>query len=177
MQPAVRKAALVVHVGISVAWIGAVAAYLALDVSVATGQDPQALRAAYAGMALIATKVIVPFAFGSLGTGLVMSLGTKWGLLRHYWVVISLLLTIIATAVLLVEVETINHLARTAADPTASAADLRGLGSTLAHSIGGILVLLVIFALNMYKPRGMTPYGWRKDHQQRAQQAERAPLP
>ncbi|MDQ3707856.1 MAG: hypothetical protein M3387_00840 [Actinomycetota bacterium] len=85
-------------------------------------------------------------------------------------VVISLLLMVIATAVLLVETQTINHFAETAADPTASAADLRGLGTTLVHSIGGTIVLTVIMVLNVYKPQGMTRYGWRKQHEQRRNQ-------
>ncbi|MDQ3913287.1 MAG: hypothetical protein M3305_16255, partial [Actinomycetota bacterium] len=42
---------------------------------------------------------------------------TKWGLFRHYWVLISLLLAIIATVVLLVETQTISYFADIAADP------------------------------------------------------------
>jgi hypothetical protein len=113
-------------------------------------------------MALIAWYVIVPLALASVLTGLVMSLGTKWGLFRHYWVMISLVLTIIATAVLLVETQTISYFAEVAADPTTSADDLRALGNTLVHSVGGTVVLLVILVLNVYKPRGMTRHGWRK---------------
>lgn len=41
--------------------------------------------------------------------------------------------------------------------------DLSALGSTLIHSVGGPAVLLVILVLNVYKPRGMTRYGWRKE--------------
>jgi membrane-anchored glycerophosphoryl diester phosphodiesterase (GDPDase) len=96
-----------------------------------------------------------------------MSVGTKWGLFRHYWVLISLLLTIIATFVLLVETQTISYFADRAGDPTTSGDDLRALGNTLVHSVGGIAVLLVILVLNMYKPRGMTQYGWRKQQEQR----------
>jgi hypothetical protein len=88
-------------------------------------------------------------------------------LFRHYWVLISLLLTISATAVLLVETQTISYFADIAADPTTSSDDLRGLGSTLVHSVGGTVVLLVIVVLNVYKPRGMTRYGWRKQDEQR----------
>jgi hypothetical protein len=113
-------------------------------------------------MELIAWYVIVPLALASLITGLIMSLGTKWGLFRHYWVLISLLLTIIATIVLLVETQTISYFADIAADPTTSSDDLRALGSTLVHSVGGTVMLLVILVLNVYKPRGMTRYGWRK---------------
>lgn len=61
-----------------------VAAYLALDVATATSQDPQTLRAPYLGMDLIVRYVIVPLALASLLTGLVMAVGTRWGLVRHY---------------------------------------------------------------------------------------------
>jgi heme/copper-type cytochrome/quinol oxidase subunit 2 len=125
------------------------------------------LRAAYLAMEVIAWFVIVPLALASLLSGLVMSLGTKWGLFRHYWVLISLLLTIIVTVVLLVETQTISYFADIAADPTTSSDDLRALGSTLVHSVGGTAVLLVILVMNVYKPRGMTRYGWRKQQKQR----------
>jgi hypothetical protein len=168
MPPRVRKFALSVHITFSVGWIGAVAAYIALDVTTATSQDRQTLRTAYLAMELIARYVIVPLAFASLLTGIVMSLGTKWGLFRHYWVLISLMLTMIATVVLLVETPTISFFAHLAADPTTSDDDLRSLGSTLVHSVGGTVVLLVILVLNMYKPEGMTRYGQRKQQEQRA---------
>jgi Predicted integral membrane protein (DUF2269) len=162
-----RKFVLAAHITLAVGWIGAVAGYIALDVAAATSQDAQTLRAAYLAMALIAWYVIVPLALASLLTGLVMSLGTKWGLFRHYWVLISLLLTIVATVVLLVATQTISYFADIAADPTTTSDDLRALGSTLVHSAGGTVVLLVILVLNVYKPRGMTPYGWRKQREER----------
>ncbi len=162
MTPRLRKSALAAHITFSVGWIGAATGYIALDIAAATSQDAQTLRAAYLAMGLIARYVIVPLALASLLTGLVMSLGTKWGLFRHYWVLISLLLTIIATVVLLVETQTISYFADVAADPTTSGDDLRAFGSTLVHSVGGTVVLLAILALNVYKPRGMTRYGWRK---------------
>jgi hypothetical protein len=33
----------------------------------------------------------------------------------------------------------------------------------------GLVVLLVIQVLNLYKPPGLTRYGWRKEQEQRAQ--------
>ena len=167
MPPRLRKFALAAHIALAVGWIGAAAGYIALDVAAATSQDAQTLRAAYLAMELIAWYVVVPLALASLLTGLVMSLGTKWGLFRHYWVLISLLLTIVATVVLLVETQTISYFADIAADPTTSSDDLRALGSTLVHSVGGTVVLLVILVLNVYKPRGMTRYGWRKQQEER----------
>ena len=168
MTPRLRKFALAVHIAVAVGWIGAVAGYIALDVAAATSEDAQTLRGAYLAMELIAWYVIVPLALASVLTGLVMSLGTKWGLFRHYWVLISLLLTVIATIVLLVETQTISYFADIAANPTTSSDDLRALGSTLVHSVGGTVVLLVILVLNVYKPRGMTRYGWRKQQEERS---------
>jgi DMSO/TMAO reductase YedYZ heme-binding membrane subunit len=86
MPPRLRKFALAAHFTRAVGWIGAVAGYIALDVAAATSQDPNTLRAAYLAMELIAWYVIVPLAFASLLSGLIMSLGTRWGLLRYYWV-------------------------------------------------------------------------------------------
>jgi hypothetical protein len=161
-----RRALLAVHLSSSVGWMGAVAAYLALDVVTATRDDPIAVRAAYIGMGLVVSYVVVPLALAALGTGVAISLATRWGLFRHWWVLISLLLTLGATAVLLVETSTINRLAAVAADLTTTEAQLRDLGSTLVHSIAGLGVLLLITWLNVYKPRGMTPYGWSKQQEE-----------
>src|SRR5688572_7915094 len=98
MTAAVRKLMLTLHLTVSVGWLGAVLSYLALDVIATTGTDPVQLRASYIGMELVASNVIVPLAFATLVTGLVMSLGTKWGLFRHYWVIVSLVLTLFAVA-------------------------------------------------------------------------------
>lgn len=165
MPPGLRKLVLAVHLTVSIGWIGAVAAYMALDVSTVTGSDVGRLRAAYASMELIADSVIVPLAVASLLTGIVMSVFTKWGLFRHWWVIVSLILTIIATVVLLSETRTIRHLAARAANPASSAEQLRMMESTLVHSIGGAVVLLVVLVLNLYKPQGLTAYGWRKQQE------------
>ncbi len=165
MPARLRKFALTAHVTVSVGWIGAVIAYLALVVAAMTSQDSQTLRATWIAMELIGWYAIVPLAFAALLTGLVMALGTPWGLFRHYWVLISLVLTILATIVLLQHMRTVSDLAGIAAE-TPSAA-IGGLPGELVHAGVGMLVLLVIQVLNVYKPPGMTRYGWRKQQEQR----------
>lgn len=163
MPSGLRKLTLAVHLTVSVGWIGALAAYLALDVLVVVDRRAEMLRGAYLAMDRIVVFAIVPLAIASLVTGLVIALGTRWGLFRHYWVLISLLLTMFATIVLLREAQVVGDLARAAADPETSERDLRALPSTLVHSIGGSAVLLVVLVLNVYKPRGMTRYGRRRE--------------
>jgi hypothetical protein len=165
MTPGLRKFALAVHLTFSVGWIGTVVAYLALGVAAVANQDARTVRAAWIAMELTGWYVIVPLALASLLTGLVMALGTKWGLFRHYWVLFSFVLTILATVVLILHMPDVSVLADAAQE--AEGASLDGLGGDLLHPGLGLVVLLVIQILNVYKPRGMTRYGWRKQHEQR----------
>jgi hypothetical protein len=165
MTPGLRKFALTVHITCSLGWLGAVVAYLALGVSAVTSQDTPTVRAAYLAMELTGWFAIVPLALASLLTGLVQSLGTSWGLFRHYWVVITLILTIFAIIILLLHMPTMSSLADLARE--SDSANFDGHGGDLFHAGGGLLVLLVIPVLNVYKPRGLTRYGWRKQHEQR----------
>ncbi len=168
MTPRLRKFALTAHVTSSVGWVGAVAGFLALTIAGLTSQDAQMVRAAYLAMELTAWFVIVPFAFASLLTGLVQSLGTTWGLFRHYWILAKLLFTVLATLVLLLQMEPIGYIAGVAAETTLSSADLRQARiSLVVHAGGGLLVLLVPAALSVFTPRGSTRYGRRKQHEQR----------
>jgi len=166
MAPGLRKFVLAAHLTFSLGWIGGVVAYLVLGVSAVTSKDAQTVRAAWIAMELTGWSAIVPLALGSLLTGLVMSLGTSWGLFRHYWVLISLALTVFSTVVLLLHMPTVSSLAVVARETDGAA--LSGLGGDLLHPGVGLLVLLVITALNVYKPPGLTPYGWRKEHAQRS---------
>ncbi len=166
MTPGVRKFALTVHLTCSVGWIGAVIAYLALGIAAVTTPDTQTVRAAWIGMDLTGWWVIVPLAITALLTGFVMSLGTHWGLFRHYWVLFSLALTTLCTVVLVLHMPTVSAVAKLA--QTLEGADLRALGGDLFHPAVGLLVLLAITVLNVYKPAGLTPYGWRKQREQRS---------
>ena len=163
MAPRLRKIVLTTHVTTSVGWLGAVLAYLALDIAAVTSRDVQTAKAAYVAMDLAIWYAIVPLALASVLIGLVNALGTRWGLIRHYWVLLKLLLTILATIVLVQEAQVVSRLADTAT----SIPDPRGLPGTLLHSIGAILILLIIAVLAIFKPRGATRYGWRKQHDAR----------
>lgn len=167
MSPRMSKFALTTHVISSVGWFGSVACFLALAIAGVTTKDAQLVRYTSFSMELIAWYVIVPMNFASLLTGLIQSLGTKWGLFRHYWVLIKLSITLISTFLLLVHMQPIGHLASLAAESNFSSVDVRGLQIQLAIKAGlAMLALFVVTVISVYKPKGMTRYGWRKQREQ-----------
>jgi uncharacterized membrane protein len=166
MPPGLRKFALTAHVTCSVGWIGAVVVFLALAIVGLTSQDAQTVRGVYLVMEPAAWSALVPLAFASLVTGIVMSLGTTWGLFRHYWVVFKLLIAVFATVILMIYMGTFRYMAAVAADPRAGLDAVRNPSPRL-HAVLALLVLLVATVLAIYKPRGLTPYGWRKQREQR----------
>ena len=99
----VGKLVLTAHIVASVSWLGAVLAYLAFDITAAINDDLSALRGAYFAMSMIIRYTIVPLAVGSVVIGVMNALVSPWGLFRHYWVVLKLLLTLFATAILFLE--------------------------------------------------------------------------
>ena len=167
-RPRLRKFALTAHVVCSVGWLGAVGVFLALSIAGLTSEDAQVVRGACLAMEAIGWFVLVPLSLASLLTGLVQALGTKWGLFRHYWVLAKLLINVSATIVLLLYMQSLGYLADLAAE-TSSSGVLGGLRSPspTLHAAAALLLLLVAAALSVYKPRGMTRYGWRKQNEQR----------
>jgi len=163
MSPAVRKFALTGHVVSSLGLLGSIAAFLVLAVTAISVDQPIVVRGAYPAMDVIARLVVVPLALAALVTGVIQALGTSWGLFRHYWVVVKLVLTSLATVILLMKMGLIAEAAQLAQSPQAPLSRLSPLGLQLVvHSGGGLLVLMVPTVLSIYKPRGMTPYGFRK---------------
>jgi hypothetical protein len=162
LSPAARKLVLTVHILVSVGWTGALAGFLALAATGLMSHDALTVRSAYLAMDTISRLVIVPAALLSLATGIIQTLGTPWGLIRHYWVLFKFLIIVTATFMLLMKTGPIGYMASVAAETALAPADMRGLRlSILGHAAGGLAVLIWAMALGMYKPKAATPYGMR----------------
>lgn len=162
MSPGLRKLVLTAHVSVSVGWIGALTGFLALAITGLLSQDALTVRSAYIAMDTINRFVIVPAALLSLTTGIVQTLGTPWGLIRHYWVLFKFLIIVTATFMLLLKTGPIGQMAIIAAETALAPADMRVLRlSILGHAAGGLAVLIWAMALGMYKPKAATTYGMR----------------
>lgn len=159
MSPSARKWMLVTHIACSVAWIGSVTGFLVLAIKGFTSDEPEVARAAYISMNLLGLYSIVPLSLAALMTGLVQAFGTPWGLVRHYWVLVKLCLTTVATILLLLHQFTAVAQAATIAVRTPFGQRVRvgPLGGQLIFdATAGLVLLLGIVAISVFKPWGLT---------------------
>lgn len=168
----VRRAALAVHVISSVGWIGAAAAYLVLGITAARSDNPLTIRGAWIGMELLGWQAVLPLGCLALLTGLVMSVGTPWGLVQHYWVLIALVLTTLALTVLIFHMPAVT--AGAAQARTLDDRAVTELSGDVLHPALGLVVLIMVAVLNIFKPRGMTRYGQKRARERAARSAVRA---
>lgn len=158
--PRWRKLALTVHVGASVGWLGAVAAFLILAIIGLQSLDDATIRSLYPTLDLLGAYVIVPFSIAALITGLAQSLGTQWGVFRHYWIVAKLLITVGASLLLLLHMQLVRSAAAAAGQATLGVEPRLRL---VADAAAAVLVLAIAIGLSVYKPQGLTPFGLRAE--------------
>lgn len=164
MSPGGRKFALMLHVGTSVAWIGAVLAFLALAITGVTSDAPQTVRSAYIAAEIMGWTVIVPLAFAALISGLVMGLGTRWGLLRYYWVATKLGINLLSSYLLVSHMRPLGIVARIAASSGLAEGQRADIRVTLiVAAFLAILALGFATALSIFKPWGPTAIGVRAE--------------
>lgn len=163
MSQRARKGLLVLHVCMSVGWLGAVMAFLAVAVVSAAGTNAEVERACALVMEVLGWTVLVPLSGASLLTGIVQALVTPWGLFRHYWVVAKLVINVVATAVLLMYMQTLGRVAERSG-PAADRSLHRDLQawSPVLHASAALVLLVLAVVLSVYKPRGVTGIGQRQ---------------
>jgi hypothetical protein len=144
-------------VGAVIGWIGAVFTSLVVAVIALGTGDEGIRRATHLMLEPLGWYTLVPLSAASLATGVVQSLGTRWGLLRHYWVIVKLAMNVLATGVLLLYMRTLADLSGTARTATT----VVPTPSPVIHAAAAVALLLVALVLSVYKPRGRTPVGAR----------------
>jgi hypothetical protein len=152
-----RKAVLIVHVIASVGWLGSVMTSLCLALVALTSSDPVTSDAAYVALDVVGTLVVLPFAAASLASGVLQSLGTSWGLVRHYWVLFKLVINLLSLGVLLLYAGTLDLLADPEKRPQVAA------GSPVVHTALAAALLVGAVVLSVVKPRGLTPWASAND--------------
>lgn len=155
-----RRFTYTAHLTASVGWLGAVLVFIAIASIGLSSRDERIVRGAYLIMAPAAWLVLVPLAHASLVSGIALSLGTPWGLIRHYWVALKLGITVFATVILMIYMGTFKQMAGVAADPIVEMGLVRN-PSPLVHASLALVLLIAATVLAVYKPFCVTPYGER----------------
>jgi hypothetical protein len=144
LSPAGYRLALTTHIVASGGWLGVVFAKLVLGTIALTTGARQLVGAMDA-----LNIAFPPLAIGAILSGVVLSIGTRWDLRQHYWVMAKLVLSVgvIGTAVQLMD-----RFTRAALTDPSSTSSLALLALTALH----FSMLLVATVLSVYKPWGST---------------------
>jgi hypothetical protein len=148
-----RRALLTVHIIASVGLLGVIAADLAINVRAATTADPNVAAASYDLLATFSFLFGIPLSFTSLGTGIVLGRTSKWGVLRHGWVMAKLGLNL---SVILVGA----FLLGPGVDAMRSG-DAGAETSLIAGSAWDLVALSLAATLGVYKPRRLASLSLR----------------
>jgi hypothetical protein len=156
-----RNLLLTLHIAVAVGALGTDTILLTLGVTGLVSGDPELVRAAYLAMDLLVSAVLVPLALAALATGVLLGLGTRWGLVRHWWVLTKLVLTLVlASAAVLVLRPSVNQAAATALAVPPAELPGAGIGQLAVRAATapavGVLLLTTAVALAVSKPWGRT---------------------
>jgi|Tabmets5t2r1_1033131.scaffolds.fasta_scaffold06188_2 hypothetical protein len=166
LAPRWRKLLLTIHIAVAVSALGTDLVLLALGVSGLSTGDADLIRAGYLSMDLLIEAVLLPLALAALLTGVLLGLGTAWGITRHYWVLAKLVLTIGALTAAVVSLRPALHRAATEA-LAVPLAQLPTTGVSVAAGVtaapaAALLVLLTVLVLAVFKPWGRIRRGPRR---------------
>ncbi|HEV3360675.1 MAG TPA: hypothetical protein VG247_28000 [Pseudonocardiaceae bacterium] len=153
-----RRGILVVHLASSIGWLGLDAALVVLGIVGLASGDAVTTRSAFVIDGVLATYLMPVFSLLGLLTGIVLAAGTSWGLFKHWWVVVSLVITVLMTAaVLLFLVPQMRGLADQAAHlsdaATLSVMSMDRLKLVIAP-LAGFIILVYLTGMNVHKPWG-----------------------
>jgi hypothetical protein len=150
-----RKAFLVTHIVSAGAWIGVDVVLAVLVFTAMLTSDTAVAATCYRALSLFAVWPLVVIGLICLGSGVVLGLGTKYGLVRYWWVAVKLGLNIVLTVLAVVALRPV----------VAQAADygrLLDLGQAVGDAPADLIFppivspacLLFAVVLSVYKPWG-----------------------
>ncbi|MFJ5774219.1 DUF2269 family protein [Streptomyces sp. NPDC093094] len=160
-----RRAALVVHVTAAACWLGLTLGLLALGITAATTGDAVTLEASVRTMKLFTDRLLLPAALLTLLSGLLLALGTPWGLARHRWVQVKFWLTLVTTTA---TVLALRPGVDSAVDAVVRGGPLPDPGDVLFGPAVSLSAYVFMTAVSVLKPWGPTRRGRRRRAAQRA---------
>jgi hypothetical protein len=155
-----RKSVLVLHIASAGAWLGVDVVMGVLIFTALAREDPATRALSYRALELVAVGPLLACGLVSLLTGLVLGLGSRWGLVRYWWVAAKLVLNLVLTGLVLVALgpEVAAH-ADQARQFEAGLPALLDVGQLIFPPIVSPAALLVAIVLAVFKPWGRVRQG------------------
>jgi hypothetical protein len=148
-----RKGFLVVHVASAGAWIGIDVVMADLVFTALLADDDSTKALCYRALELFAVWPLLTTGLVCLVSGVVLGIGTKWGLVRYWWVAIKLALNIVLTVLVLVALRPeVTEAAEQGRRFMAGEAASLAVSDLIYPPIVSPTLLLVVFVLAVFKP-------------------------
>ncbi len=150
-----RKAVLTVHIAAAGIWLG-LDIVMAVLVFTALGTGSEATRAtALQALELVTVGPMIVAGVVCLFSGILLGLGTKWGLVRYRWVAIKLVINVVLVVLVLVLLRPgVHEVAEAGRELAAGRADTAEPGDMVFPPIVSTLALSIATTLAVFKPGG-----------------------
>jgi purine-cytosine permease-like protein len=156
-----RRLILLTHLIAALGWLGVDVVIGVLAVTGFTADDPTRIAASYVALNTFAVPLLLIFGLSALGSGLLLSLGSRWGIVRYWWVTAKLIINLILSGLVLVALQP---------RVTAAAEQVAHVDATLHDRLGTIAsdllypafvsgaALVAAACIAVFKPWGRTPW-------------------
>jgi hypothetical protein len=150
-----RRAVLVAHIASAGAWLGVDVAMAALILTAATAGDAGTRAFSLQALEIVTVWPLLTCGGTCLLTGIVLALGSRWGLLRYWWVTVKLAINLVLTVLVLVSL-------RFEIADQAERGRRLAAGQTVTFDLSNLIypptvsptLLLVAMTLSVFKPWG-----------------------
>jgi uncharacterized membrane protein len=148
-----RKSVLVVHIASAGAWLGVDVAMAVVIFTALRTDDGGTKALCYRALELFAVPSLLTAGLVCLASGVLLGLGSKYGLVRYWWVAIKLGLNLLLTALVPLALQpAVANMAEQARRFTAGEPAVLAVGDLIYPPIVSPTALLIAMVLAVFKP-------------------------
>jgi hypothetical protein len=150
-----RKSVLLVHIASAGAWLGIDVVMAVLVFTALFTDDDRTKALSFQALELVAVWPLLTMGMLCLLTGVLLGLGSRYGLVRYWWVAVKLTLNLVLSGLVLVALAPeVADAAERARQFDAGVAAPLGVGDLVFPPIVSPTALLVAMVLAVFKPWG-----------------------
>ncbi|MEK5440722.1 hypothetical protein [Fredinandcohnia sp. FSL W7-1320] len=150
-----RKWILIPHILFSAIMVGNMATFVILNITVLTTSDPFLITSCYKIMNILSDTSIKASTIGATVTGIILSVGTHYGLFKYWWIIVKEILTVLLIGINLWgmyswTLEALENIVEGGLETQSTLANLDLWTGIVLQSI----TLVFLFVISKFKPWG-----------------------